>query len=120
MRRGARSRFIRAQQLVTVIVNRADEMLLRLVPPFIVEDPVRVRVRAGEQRGVARRSSRIRISVVAIREPGALVGEHAKATGTEAIMVALQVITAKLVNHNDDDQLRAGIVGGRKRSGCGG
>ena len=51
------------------------------------------------------------VIVVAVRKVSAVIEEKTKATFAQLIVVAIQVIAAKLVDHNDYDKFRVSIVG---------
>src|SRR5215470_11899981 len=73
-----------------------------------------VRVSTGQQCRVAGSGARVRIVVVAIREIGTMVKKEPESAFPEQVTVALQVITAKLIDYYDDDQFGAGIISGCK------
>jgi LmbE family N-acetylglucosaminyl deacetylase len=75
---------------------------------------VAVAVGAGEQRGVARSGARVGVVVVTVGEVGAVIEEKTESAFAELIAVALQIVAAKLVDHDHHDQLGMGVVGGGK------
>src|ERR1700686_3345621 len=83
-----------------IILDRRDPLLLLRIPPFIGDDPVSAAVTAREKRGVPRSCSSIGVVIVAIAEISAVVKKHAKSTLAKLIPITLQVVPAKLVNHN--------------------
>ena len=68
-------------------------------------------IRSGSQRRVPRRGLGIGVVVVAIFKVGAVIEEKAKALALEVCAIAVQIVGAKLIDHQKDDQLRMGIVG---------
>ena len=66
---------------------------------------VSARVAAREERCMSGSRSRIGIIVITIREVRATLQKDAEAALNELIVVALQIIAAKLVDHDDHDQL---------------
>ena len=81
-----------------------------------------VGVGAGPYGRVAGSSLGVGIVVVAIREPSALFGEEAEAASLELGSIAVQVVTAELVDDHDDNQfgatrIRLGRRRGRQKGG---
>jgi len=64
---------------------------------------------------VAGSSARVGVVVVAIREVGAVVKQETKASVAKLVAIALKIIAAELIDHNDDNELWMAIVGGRYR-----
>ena len=77
-------------------------------------DTVAIGVSAGEKCGVTSRGVSVSVIVVAIGEICATVEQESKSTFAELISKAFQVVAAKLVNDDDDDQLGTRVVGGAK------
>ena len=77
---------------------------------------VAVGVSTGQKRGMARGSVSVGVVVIAIGEICATVEQQPKSAFAELISIAFQVVAAKLVNHDDDDQLGMRVVGGAKAS----
>ena len=98
-------------QFRVVILDRSHHPFLLRVPPLIGDDAVAVAVGAGKQRGVSRSRARVGVVVIAIRKVGAVIEEEAEAGVAELIAVALQVVAAKLVDHDHHDQLGMAVVG---------
>ena len=82
------------------------------IPPLVGHDSVAVCVGSGEQRGMAGRGAGVGVVVVAVGEISAMIEQKAEAAFTELIAVALQIVAPKLVDHDDDNQLGPGVVGG--------
>ncbi len=61
---------------------------------------------------MAGRGAGVGVVVIAVGEVCAMVEQKSEAAFTPLIAIALQVVAAKLVDHDDDDQLRPGVVGG--------
>jgi hypothetical protein len=81
---------------------------------------VAVGVGAGAQRGVAGGGLGVGIVVVTIFEKCAVIQKEAKAPPFEIGAVPVEVVGAKLIDHQDDDQPGMRIVGagpGEWRSG---
>src|ERR1700722_4062945 len=77
-----------------------------------------VRISTGKQRGVSWGGAGVGVVVVAVSEVRTAVEEKAKTGVAELIAVTLEIIAAKLVDHNDHDQLGASVVG-RGKGGSG-
>jgi hypothetical protein len=58
------------------------------------------------------------VVVVAVGEVGAMVEEELDPAFAELVAITLEVISAELVDHDDDYQLGTGVVGGGKTE-CG-
>ena len=96
-----------------------------------------IAVRTGEEGGVAWRGPGIGVVVIAVGKVRAVIEEDAESGIAELIMIAIQIVAAELINHDDDNQLGMSVVGGcktvwageknsgeacqkeRKKSGCG-
>ena len=63
---------------------------------------------------MAGRGARIGIVVITVREVRAAIQKHAETAVTKLIVIALQVVPAKLVNHDHDHQLGMTVIGGSK------
>ena len=70
-----------------------------------------VGVGTGKQRRMPGSSARVRIIVIAVGEVGAVVEELAESALAELVAIALQIVSAKLVDDNYHNQLGMGIVG---------
>ena len=57
------------------------------------------------------------IVVSAVGEISSAIKKDAETAVAELIAIAFQVVAAELVNHKDNNQLGAGVVGGRERRG---
>ena len=79
-----------------------------------------VGVSSGADSGVTGRRHRVGVVVVAVGEVGSALEEEIETVGGfEVVAVAIEVVTAELVDHKDDDQLGLGAVGvGTKGLGC--
>ena len=71
-----------------------------------------VAVGARKESGVSRSGARVGIVVVAVGEISAVVEEEAEAALAELRAVALEIVTAKLVDDDYDNQLGMAVVGG--------
>ena len=71
------------------------------IPPLVERDAVAVRVGARCRCGVARGGHGVGVVVVAVGEPGAAVRKRLKPRGLEVIAIALEEVSAELV----DDKL---------------
>src|SRR5580658_1308016 len=87
-------------------------MLFLRIPPLVRHDAVPVAVGAGEQRGVSGGGAGVGIVVVTVGEIRAMVEEEAESAFAELIVVAFEIVAAKLVDDNHHDQLGMGVVGG--------
>ena len=70
-----------------------------------------ITVSAGEEGGVAWRSPRIGVVVIAVGKVRAMIEEDAKSGVAELVMIAIQIVAAELVNHDDDHELGMSVVG---------
>src|SRR5437660_5262729 len=86
-------------------------MFFLRVPPCIGHDPMTVGVSAGKQSGMSGRGARVGVVVVTIREISAVLEQKPKAAFTPLVAVTLEIVTSKLVDHYDDDELGASVVG---------
>ena len=98
-----------------IVLDGSHHALLLRIPPLICSDAVSAAVGAGEQGGMPGGRSRVGVVVVAVREIGTTIEQQAKPTLHELIAIPLQVVTTKLVNHDDDNQLGMTVVGGSIR-----
>src|SRR5580700_8346922 len=87
-------------------------MLFLRVPPLVGHDAVPVAVGAGEQRGVSGGGAGVGIVVVTVGEIRTMVEEEAESAFAELVVIALQIVTAKLVDDNHHDELGMGVVSG--------
>ena len=103
----------RAQDAVAIVLDRGygTSLVAAQVPPRIGGDAVAVGIGPGSQGGVAGSGLGVGVVVVAIFEVSALVEEEAEAAAFEIGTVAVEVVGAKLVDHQDDDQPGMCIVG---------
>src|SRR5581483_6136791 len=95
----------------SVIGDCRHDFLLRRVPPFVGEDAVAAAVAAGKQGGVAGRREGVGVVVVTTAEPGAAIHQHAKSVGAELVVGAFQIVGAKLVNDENQNEFRLGVIG---------
>ena len=112
VRRGADLVSADADQFRGVVFDRGDHVFLLLVPPFVGGDAVAVAVGAGKQRGVSGGGAGVGVVVVAVRKVGAMIEEQAESAVAELVAIALEIIAAKLVDHDDHNQLGMSVVGG--------
>ena len=94
-----------AHQRRAGIFGAVDFAITAIVEPLVGDDPVDVRVGAREQRRVARAGYRGRVVVPAIHEIGP-AQQQVEASSDKVGPEALQVIVAKLVDHENQQQLR--------------
>src|SRR5258708_2152880 len=64
--------------------------------------------------GVPRGGAGVGLTVVAVGEISAGIEKDAETPVAKLVAIAFQVVAAKLVNHDDDNEFRAGIVGRRE------
>src|ERR1700677_3419401 len=102
-----------AQDPIAIVLNRGDGACLVAgqVPPGVGGDAMAVGVGPRSQGGVPGSGLGVGVIVVTVFEVGALVEEKAEAPALEVSAVAVEVVTAKLVNHQDDHQPRMRVVG---------
>jgi len=79
-------------------------------------DTMAIGIGASEKRGVTSRSVSVGVVIVAIGEISSAVKQEPKSAFPTLITIALQIIAAKLVNDDDDDELRMCVVSGAKAS----
>ena len=101
-----------ADQRIALVFDRSHRMVLAAseIPPFVAADPVSVGIRAGADGRMPGSRLRVRITEVAIGEVRAVIEEEFESAAFEVGAVALKVIGAELVEHQDDDQLRMRVV----------
>ena len=58
-------------------------------------------------------SASVGVIIIAVGEPGAAIGEGAKAAIAKLIVVTLEIVASKLIDDYDDDKLRVRVVSGR-------
>ena len=68
------------------------------IPPLIGRDAVAITVSAGEEGGVAWRSPRIGVVVIAVWKVRAMIEEDAKSGVAELVMIAIQIVAAELAS----------------------
>jgi len=73
---------------------------------------VAVGVGAGEEGGVSGSGAGVGVVVIAVREVGAVVEKETESGVAELIAIAFELVSAELVNHDDDDELGMSVVGG--------
>src|SRR5258708_10991522 len=105
-------------QLRSVILNGADAFLLLRIPPFVRNNPMSARITSGKERSVPRSRSRIGIIVITIREVCPAIHENAKASRNKLIVVPLQIVPTKLIDHNDHNKLGMSVISGSKSARC--
>jgi hypothetical protein len=67
-------------------------------------------VASREKGGVSGSGAGVGVVVIAVGEISAAIEKHAEASVAELVAIALQVIAAELVDHDDDNELGAGVV----------
>ena len=77
-----------------------------------------VGVGSGADGGVAGRGLGVGVVVVAVGEVGAFVEEETEAAAFEIGAIAVEVVGAKLIDDEDDDQLGMGVVGAGQTRGA--
>ncbi len=105
-----------ANQFGRLVLDRTHSTFLLRVPPFVGHDAVAIGISTGQKRCVSRCGAGIGIVVIAIAEVGAMVEEETETAFAPLVVIALQIVAAKLVDHHDDNQLGTGIVGGTESS----
>ena len=103
-----------ADDAVTRIFNRRDDAagIAAQVPPLVGADAVATGVGAGPDGGVARSCLGVGVVVVAGVEVGTLLEVEVEAVGGgKEIAIAVDEVRTQLVNDQDDDDLRPGVVG---------
>ena len=105
-----------ADKLCGVVFDRCYPLLLLRIPPFVRNDAVSAGIASGEQGGVSGSGAGVGVIVVAIGEISAAIEKHTETAFAELVAIAFQVVAAKLVNHDDDNQLGASVVSGRGRA----
>src|SRR5215813_1609188 len=111
MRRGACFLAGNSDEFRAVVLHRSDLLPLLWLPPLIGNDAVSVGVCSGEKRGMSGRSPRIGIVVITIREVGAAIKKKPEPALAKLVAIALQVVSAKLVDDNHDHELGMTVVG---------
>ena len=82
------------------------------IPPLVERDAVAVGVGSGADGGVAGRGHGVGVVVVAVGEVGTALEEEVEAVGgLEVVAVAVEIVAAELVDHEDYDQFGLGAVG---------
>jgi hypothetical protein len=79
-----------------------------------------VAVCPGQQGRVPGRGAGVGVVVVAVGEVSAMFEQKSKAAFAPLVAIAFQIVAAKLVDNDDDNQLRPSVVGGteaRSREG---
>jgi hypothetical protein len=110
-----------ADDVVALVLDGCD--LVRFaaaeIPPLVGVDAMAVGIGAGAERGVAGRGLGVGVVVVAVGEVGAVVEEEPEAVRSRQVgAIALEVVLAKLIDDNEDDELRFAVVcGGVRRDG---
>jgi hypothetical protein len=101
-----------SDKLVTLVLYGADLYLIGAggIPPLVGLDAVTVRVGAGADGGVTGCSLGIGVVVIAVSEPCAPVHEELEPTILELGAFAIEVVTAKLIDDDNDNQLGAADV----------
>src|SRR5438270_8158767 len=99
-----------AYQFCGVILDGGDHLSLLRIPPLVVGDPVSIAVSAGKQSGVPGPGTSVCVIVIAIREVCAVIEKETESAFAELVAIAFKVVTAELVNHDDDDQFRTSVV----------
>ena len=106
-----------ADEFCAVILYRGDQFLFLRVPPLVGQDSVAAGVTSSEKGGVSGSGAGVGIVVVTICEISAAIQKHTKATFAELVAIAFQIIATELVDHDNDNQLGASVVGGWEGGG---
>src|SRR5947208_8418129 len=114
MRRSAGFSAAHADELRAIVLHGSDDAFSSLIPPFISKNAVPIRVSAAQKGRVARRGARVGVIVVTIGEIRSVIKKEAESAFAELVAITLQVVATKLIDYDNDDQLGAGIIGGRK------
>ena len=104
-----------ADKFCGVVFDRRYALLFLRVPPFVGNDAVSAGVASGEEGGVSGSGAGVGVIVVAVGEISAAIEKHAETSVAELVAIAFQVVAAELVDHDDDNELGAGVVSGRER-----
>ena len=115
-RRGSRRIAAEPDQLSAIVLHGSDGLFLLRIPPLVGDNAVPARVRSGEQGRMAGGGAGVRVVVVAVGEVRAVVEQQAEAALAELVAVALEIISAKLIDHDDDYQFGMTVISG---SECG-
>src|SRR5208337_438175 len=105
---------INADKFRGLVFDRRYPLLFLRVPPFVRNDAMSAGVAPGEKGGVSGSGAGVGVVVVAIGEISAAIEKHAETSVAELVAIAFQVVAAELVDHDDDHELGAGVVGGRE------
>jgi hypothetical protein len=104
----------RAHQSVTVVRNGTyllHHAIRTRLPPFVQRDAMPIRVSAGANCGVAGGCDQIRVVVIAICKMRALLKEEVPSVLCfELRAVAVEIITAKLIEDKYYNELRLSII----------
>src|SRR5579871_125353 len=111
MGRGAGLCIGSADDFNVFVLDRGDHVLLLRIPPLVSQDAVPVAVGAGEERGMTGSRARIGVVVIAVGKVGAVIDQEAKASVAELVVIALEIISAKLIDDDDYDKLGVPRIG---------
>jgi len=100
----------------SVILHGCDHAPGLPIPPGIGVDTVAIGVSTTQQRGMTSCGVSVGVIVVAIGEISSAVKQEPKSAFPKLISISLQIIAAKLVNDDDDDELRMRVVSRAKAS----
>jgi hypothetical protein len=106
---------VQADNFHGVVLDRGHALLFLRIPPFVRDDAVPARVGSSEKSGVTRGGAGVGVIVIAVGEISSVIEKKAEASFAKPVAIAFQVIAAKLINHDDDNQLGPRVVGGRER-----
>src|SRR5262245_10961881 len=102
----------------SVVFHSCNHALLLRIPPLVGGDAVAIAVGSRQQGGMAGSGPRVGVVIVALAEGRSPVKEQSEAALAELLAVTFEVVTAKLVDDDDDDQPGTAIVGRRENSLC--
>jgi len=92
--------------LIAAVEDAVDLVARSPAGPAVIDDAVSHRQAARRQGGVSGAGPGLRVGVVAVGEPGAVLLEPAEAALAEEAVPAGQVIAAHLVEHHEDGEAR--------------
>src|SRR5208337_1758663 len=98
------------------IFDRRYPLLLLRVPPFVGHDPVSAGVGSGEESSVSGSSAGVGVIVIAVGEVSAVIEKHSEPAVAKLVAITFEIIAAKLIDDDDDNQLGPGVVSGRERA----
>src|SRR4051812_48166696 len=99
---------LRRHWLVAQAGGTIDILAGTVIEPVVADDAVCPRRAASVDGGVSGPGQRGGVGVMAVLEPRSLVAEAAKASLTEELVPAREIIAAQLVEHQHDSQTHSG------------